>query len=45
MPTATIKTRQVPFFGYVRKNQPFLIIFNYTIGKNPILVCVNSTFL
>ncbi len=23
---------KAPVFGYVRKNQPFLIIFNYTIG-------------
>jgi hypothetical protein len=29
------------FFGYVRKNQPFLIIFNYIIEKFPIIVFVN----
>jgi len=34
---------KAPFSGYVGKNQPFLIIFNYTIGLFPIIVCLNHS--
>ena len=41
LPTTQVKTRQKYHLRLVRKNQLLLIIFNYTIGFFPILVCAN----